>query len=98
MGVEGPVGCVPAAEEDVLGLLDDLLQQPLVLLQRRDLRLVVGHRPGQALALVAEGGAGGVRHHHRAELLLVELEEQEEPCVFSFSNKNHGKLFVNIYS
>lgn len=61
----------------MLRLLDDFLQQPLAVLQAGDLRFVVGQRPGQAQPFVAEGGAGRVRHHHRAQLLLVELRQNE---------------------
>lgn len=65
---------LPAAEEDVLGLFDNLLQQPLALLQVGDLCLVVRHRARQAQALVAKRGACRMRHDHRAQLLLVELK------------------------
>lgn len=67
---------LPATEEDVFGLFDDLLQQTLVLLQVGDFRLIVGHRTGQAQPLVAERGAGRMRHDHRAQLLLVELKRE----------------------
>lgn len=60
----------------MLRLLDDFLQQPLAVLQVGDLRFVVGQRPSQAEPLVAKGGASWMRHHHRAQLLLVELDQQ----------------------
>ena len=57
----------------MFGLFDDLLQKALVLLQVGDLSFVVGHGPREAHAFVAKGGASRMRHHHRAQLLLVEL-------------------------
>lgn len=36
---------LPATEEDVFGLFDDLLQQPLTLLQAGDFSFVVGQWP-----------------------------------------------------
>lgn len=62
----------------MLGLFDDLLQQPLAVLQVGNLSLVVGQRPRQTQSFVAKGGASGTRHHHRAQLLLVELEQQQK--------------------
>ena len=69
---------VPATEEDVLGLFDDLLEEPLGLLEAGNLRLVVGLRSRQTHAFVTKGGAGGVGHHHRAQSLLMELAETQE--------------------
>lgn len=57
----------------MFGLFDDLLEKPLIMLHADDFGLVVGHRPREAHAFVAEGGAGRMRHHHGAQLLLVEL-------------------------
>ena len=61
----------------MFGLFDDFLQQPLTLLQTEDLSFVVSHGSGQALAFVSEGRAGRMRHHHRAQLLLVELQQEQ---------------------
>lgn len=62
----------------MLSLFDDFLQQPLAVLQVGDLRFVVGQRPSQAEPLVAKGGASWMWHHHRAQLLLVELDHQNK--------------------
>lgn len=68
----------PAAEKDVLGLFDDFLQQPLTMLQVGDLRFVVGQRPSKPKPLVAKGGASRVWHHHRTQLLFVELRHKNK--------------------
>lgn len=72
-----PAVVLPAAEEDVFGLFDDLLQQPLTLLQAANFCLVIGQGARQAQALVSKGGARRVGHHHRAQLLLVKLQEKQ---------------------
>ena len=88
----------------MFGLFDDLLQQPLTLLQAGDFSFVVSQRPSEAHAFVAEGGAGRVGHHHRAQLLLVELEQTEscsmkEEIIKSNHYKNYKvvTLFHNIF-
>lgn len=62
----------------MFSLFDDFLQQPLAVLQVGDLRFVVGQRPSQAEPFVPKGGASWMRHHHRAQLLLVELDHQNK--------------------
>ncbi len=57
----------------MFGLFDDLLQESLALLQGDDLGFVVGHGSRQPQALVSERSRGWMRHHHRAQRLLVEL-------------------------
>lgn len=69
---------LPAAEEDVFGLFDDFLQQPLAMLQVGDLRLVVGQRTSEAKPFVSKGGASRMWHHHRAQLLLVKLHQRNK--------------------
>lgn len=61
----------------MFGLFDDFLQQPLILLQTGDFSFVVGHRARQAHAFVAKRSASRVWHHHRAQLLLVELQHNQ---------------------
>ena len=74
---------VPATEEYVLGLFDDLLEEPLGLLEAGDLCLVVGLGSRQAHAFVTKGGAGGMGHHHRAQSLLMELPKTQETGIHS---------------
>lgn len=62
----------------MFSLFDDFLQQPLTVLQIGDFRFVVGQRPSQAEPFVPKGGASGVWHHHRAQLLLVELDHKNK--------------------
>lgn len=69
----------------MLGLSDDLLQQTFTLLQAGDLGLIEGHRPRQPQPLVTKGGASRVRHHHRAQLLLVELLSRHKELLISFT-------------
>lgn len=62
----------------MFSLFDDFLQQPLAVLQVGDFRFVVGQRPSQAQPFVPKGGASWVWHHHRAQLLLVELDHKNQ--------------------
>lgn len=43
------------------------------MLQVGDLRFVVGQRPSEAKPFVSKGGTSRMWHHHRAQLLFVEL-------------------------
>lgn len=88
---------LPAAEEDVFGLFDDFLQQPLAMLQVGDFRLVVGQRPSQPEAFVPKGGAGWVRHHHRAQLLLVELEHDNQMKPLEIREGKRGRREEAFY-
>lgn len=69
----------------MLGLSDDLLQQSFTLLQAGDLGLAEGKRPCQPQPFVAKGGASGVRHHHRTQLLLVKLLSRHKELLISFT-------------
>lgn len=75
----------------MLGLFDDFLQQPLTMLQVGDFCFVVGQRPSQAEPLVPKGGASWMRHHHRAQLLLVELDHENKIKALEMSERKGGK-------
>lgn len=79
---------LPAAEEDVFGLFDDFLQQPLTMLQVGDLCLVVGQRTSEAKPFVSKGGASRMWHHQRAQLLFVELHQRNKIKVLGLGTQS----------